>query len=512
MARNKIYIPTFISSVNYAPARVLPHIYFYNGLKACETYYLQGYTNGNTGSVTSNALESFPYFDNYEGQDPTSGSKSLLFFNEPAVYGTTPTGSLYTNYWETYINLLYNPRTRLFNCEAIIPLADYFKMELNDIVEWRGNYYHLRAINDYNLSNGECKLQLLGPILGDILPKIIPAIACAFDFDNTNCSQSYQVGQSAFGGVVAYVDECGCNGFVVSTGSIGTGLCGNPAGAVSGSNCAQWGCNDYNYIDTFSTTTAYTIGYGWLNTQKIIGQCTAPGTAAYLAANYTSSGYNNWALPNVAELQAIYDNRNALTLAGVDICAEGTGTNCQSYYWSSNSTNSPIDFPKLTAISTDFEAGGLDYQDARDNNYAVLAIRYFGSCYTPITTTTTACPTTGSTTTTTTASPTTTTTISPTTTTTTIAPTTTTTTISVYQYDNCGRGSTVGEACNDAVNNARTFYSDCNPSSFGAGCIVYLDSIPDVRLLGYPRIFMNGSNWDVNAATGVVTGASAQQC
>ena len=158
MARNKIYIPTFISSVNYAPARVLPHIYFYNGLKASETWYLQGYTNGNTGSVTSNALESFPYFDNYEGQDPTSGSKSLLFFNEPAVYGTTPTGSLYTNYWEKYINLLYNPRTRLFNCEAIIPLADYFKMELNDIVEWRGNYYHLRAINDYNLSNGECKL------------------------------------------------------------------------------------------------------------------------------------------------------------------------------------------------------------------------------------------------------------------------------------------------------------------------------------------------------------------
>lgn len=183
MAKNKIYIPTFISSVNYAPARVLPHIYFYNGLKVSETWYLQGYQNGNTGSVVSHPLESFPYVDNYEGQDPTSGSKSLLFYNEPAVYGTTPTGSLYSEYWQTYISLLYNPRTRLFNCEAIIPLADYFKMELNDIVEWRGNYYHLRAINDYNLKNGECKLQLLGPILGDILPNILPAIACDFTFD-----------------------------------------------------------------------------------------------------------------------------------------------------------------------------------------------------------------------------------------------------------------------------------------------------------------------------------------
>jgi hypothetical protein len=42
-------------------------------------------------------------------------------------------------------------------------------MELNDIVELRGNYYHLRAINDYNLKNGECNIQLLGPILDDAL-------------------------------------------------------------------------------------------------------------------------------------------------------------------------------------------------------------------------------------------------------------------------------------------------------------------------------------------------------
>jgi hypothetical protein len=51
------------------------------------------------------------------------------------------------------------------NMSAVIPLADYFEMELNDIVEFRSNQYHLRAINDYNLSTGECNIQLLGPIL-----------------------------------------------------------------------------------------------------------------------------------------------------------------------------------------------------------------------------------------------------------------------------------------------------------------------------------------------------------
>jgi len=64
---------------------------------------------------------------------------------------------------------LYNPKTRLLNCSAIIPLADYVKMELNDVVNFRGNYYHLRAINEYSLKTGECQLQLLGPIIPDTI-------------------------------------------------------------------------------------------------------------------------------------------------------------------------------------------------------------------------------------------------------------------------------------------------------------------------------------------------------
>jgi hypothetical protein len=167
MATNKILIPTFISSEAYAPARVLPHIYFYNGLKDCERYYMQS----GSGFVAKNQ---FPYFDNYSGETTTTSSLSLLFYNEQAAYGTAPSQSLYSQYWAKYVELLYNPRTRLISAEAIIPLADYFHMELNDIVQFRGNYYHLRAINDYNLANGECSLQLLGPILDDALQFVAP--------------------------------------------------------------------------------------------------------------------------------------------------------------------------------------------------------------------------------------------------------------------------------------------------------------------------------------------------
>jgi hypothetical protein len=181
--KQKIFIPTFISSVDYQPVRTLPHIYFYNGLKDCEPYYIQHYATGSGSGVVSTQIEQFPYFDNYDGLIPTTGSNSLLFFNETSVYGDTPTASLYTEYWDKYVTLLYNPVTRLLNASAIIPLADYFDMELNDIVQWRGNYYHLRAINDYNLKDGTCNIQLLGPIIPDATSPI--TFDCNFNFSSS---------------------------------------------------------------------------------------------------------------------------------------------------------------------------------------------------------------------------------------------------------------------------------------------------------------------------------------
>ena len=172
-----IYIPTYISDQNYNPSRVLPRLLFYNGMIDSQTWWIES-GSSSVGGVTYEQ-NAFPYFDNYNvvsGSFPTTDSDSLLFFNEQAVYGETPTESLYSKYWENYVDLLYNPRTRLINAAAIIPLADYFKMELNDVVSWRGNYYHLRAINDFNLKNGECQIQLLGPILQDALPFTEPVV------------------------------------------------------------------------------------------------------------------------------------------------------------------------------------------------------------------------------------------------------------------------------------------------------------------------------------------------
>jgi hypothetical protein len=184
MAVIPIYIPTYINSADYTPAKVQPRLLFYNGQRDCEKFYIKDSNN------SSREVKQFPYFDNYnvvEGSFPTTGSKSLLFYNEESVYGETPYDSVYTDYWSRYLSLIYNPKTKLLNASAIIPLADYFHISQNDIVQFRGNYYHLRGINDYNLKNGECSIQLLGPILPGALNLPSKGYPYCFGYDVTNC-------------------------------------------------------------------------------------------------------------------------------------------------------------------------------------------------------------------------------------------------------------------------------------------------------------------------------------
>jgi hypothetical protein len=65
-------------------------------------------------------------------------------------------------------------------------------MELNDLVQFRSNYYHLRAINDYNLTTGQCSIQLLGPVIADAVSSIVnfapvpPALIGDFNNDFNN--------------------------------------------------------------------------------------------------------------------------------------------------------------------------------------------------------------------------------------------------------------------------------------------------------------------------------------
>ena len=228
MADNKLYIPTFISDDKFNPARVQPRVFYYNGQINAPEYEFYHWTNASGFTSTFSTLDEIPYVDHYNvsssGDLPNSGSNSLLFYNEVASYGTVPSNTLFSEYWDTYIELLYNTVTRLIAADAVIPLADYFELELNDIVEWRGNYYHLRAVNEYSFTDGTCKLQLLGPIIADTFSEPADGNPC-YSYDLYGDGES----QTTF----IYLDCDGEQGqVIVGAQQIGFISCARPGSVI----------------------------------------------------------------------------------------------------------------------------------------------------------------------------------------------------------------------------------------------------------------------------------------
>jgi hypothetical protein len=344
-----IYIPTYISDQTYNPSRVLPRLLFYNGMVDSQTWYIE--SGSTTFGGTGFEQNAFPYFDNYNvvsGSFPTTDSKSLLFYNEEAVYGETPIESLYSEYWEKYVELLYNPRTRLLNASTIIPLADYFKMELNDIVELRGNYYHLRAINDYNLKNGECNIQLLGPILDDVINTIINRTSTTTTSTTStstttsstttttavvNPCRCYEVIFGASGGEITYNDCDGVTFNFVSMGATTIYQCVQVIGGlaqifvVSGDvtlsivgNCLTQACPPTTTTTSTSTSTSTTSTSTSTSTTTTTTACVDCGInqyGTYSPANYY--GYPTASICNAVSSSNIlfyygYDRPNRFTL------------------------------------------------------------------------------------------------------------------------------------------------------------------------------------------------------
>ena len=77
MANIPIYIPTYINSVDYTPAKVQPRLLFYNGMLDCETYYIE---SASVLGGIAREQNAFPYFDNYNVVTTGNGEGTGGFF------------------------------------------------------------------------------------------------------------------------------------------------------------------------------------------------------------------------------------------------------------------------------------------------------------------------------------------------------------------------------------------------------------------------------------------------
>ena len=156
----------------------------------------------------------------------------------------------------------------------------------------------------------------------------------------TTTGATYTVGQSALGGIIAYINgggTSGTSGLVITSNDI--------------SSAASWGCSGTE----ISTDSA--IGSGNQNTINIVTDCPTAGIAAALCSDLTEGGYSDWYLPSLNEFIAISGNYASIGLA-------------DHYYWSSTSSGSNNAW--LVRSTNGSQAG-----DSKNNNWFVRAVRSF---------------------------------------------------------------------------------------------------------------------------------------
>ena len=158
------------------------------------------------------------------------------------------------------------------------------------------------------------------------------------------------IGDSALGGIVAYLLQRGDIGYDVNTQH---GLIVAPTDQSTG---AKWGCsgtmvnglNDYDY------------GTGKQNTANILAGCSETNIAAYLCDTLNIGGYSDWFLPSQEELFKLYSNKNII---------DGFSP---AEYWSSTESGST----RASGWSLDPEYE-VQFEDRKRNLNYVRAVRYF---------------------------------------------------------------------------------------------------------------------------------------
>lgn len=116
-------------------------------------------------TTSHSALTSFIIPSNSRALSSSTSPDNIHFDVETNEYtgGSTFTGTLFKNYYETYIQDVYNNKRRLTKVKANLPLKMIYNLKLNDKISLNNRTYIINSVKT-NLTNGKSDFELLNVV------------------------------------------------------------------------------------------------------------------------------------------------------------------------------------------------------------------------------------------------------------------------------------------------------------------------------------------------------------
>jgi hypothetical protein len=148
-------LTAFIINKDLNPYRNKPILLYENGITPFSFWF-------NDGSSNTNESQYFRFSNELAlGGDDLSLVYSLCWGAEVSPFFlSTVTNSLFQTYWRSYIDNLYNPKTRLLKIDCVLPLWQLIKLKLNDRVLVRDRRYIINQFTT-DITKGEVKFELI---------------------------------------------------------------------------------------------------------------------------------------------------------------------------------------------------------------------------------------------------------------------------------------------------------------------------------------------------------------
>lgn len=138
----------------------IPRIFYYdqNQILSTSPFEMQNGVDA-SGLATFTTMYTAPYVSMFTDVSGIASTESLNFSIEEPTRGIPAVKTLYQEFYNTYVQRVFDPQQRSLKVKVYLSLAEYHTLEMSDNIFFNGHYYTIDSLK-YDLSSKMADLEL----------------------------------------------------------------------------------------------------------------------------------------------------------------------------------------------------------------------------------------------------------------------------------------------------------------------------------------------------------------